>query len=401
MQEKIVILGASAAGLSAAERLRAFNKEAEIWILTQEAEDPYNKCKLVDCLSNELNQNDVFLKKSDFFILNKINLVKNEKAVSIDQKNQLVHFESGLNIYYDKLLVAVGVQPIIPKELSSNKKVFAFNTLADLFKIQNQIKNKNYKKILVLGSGLTGVEVADALVKLKSDVSLVTMADRLLHTLTDTEISALIKKSAEESEIQIYLNDSINKIENYKEGIKAHLKSGSSINCDLIIVAVGAKIDTNLFKNMDIEISDTGIIVNDYMQTKDPKTYAAGDVCSIFDKASKKHVKSSTWPDAVLQGMIAGINMAGQQKKHPGTLAIGASHFFGKDFMACGNWSPCQDQSILSLNQGETLYKFLIDKDGLLVGFSIFGEIKGISFLKNSILTNEIFDIEQFKNKII
>ena len=407
--EQIIVIGISAAGISAISKIRQLNKEVKITAITYETDLPYNKCLLADYLSQTRSETEIYTRNRAFFESNNINLLLGKKVERVlPDKNSIV-LDSGEIMQYDKLLIATGVQQTIPSFAQvSASNLFLFNTSSDAKSLNNYITSKNVQKAVVIGAGLTGVEVVDSLLKRGIDVSLVEYHPRPLFRQLDNHGSEYILKLMHACGAELFLNSIVKefRLDDKRQCVsKVILSYNLELDVDLVVLATGAKIDHDFFVNAGIEISDSGVVVDEYLQTNYSNIYAAGDICRIKDTLSGEYVQSSTWPDAVMQGMIAGCNIAGQQKSYPGisngAFIINNSNFFGKDFFSSGsfggNFSKYYPNSII-LKCDQNLVKIFLDAQNIIRAFYIIGEPSKLSKIKMQVMLSSPISNELIAN---
>lgn len=397
MSKKIIVIGISAAGVSALAKIRQFDKESTVTAISFEHDLPYNKCLLADFVSKDKTEADVYTRNKDFFISNNIDLLLGKKVVRVIPEQQSIVLHDGAVLIYDTLLIATGLQPFVPPiDGVDAQGVFVFNTVDDAKRLMSFIQDRKVKKAVVIGAGLTGVEITDSLTTRSIQVHLIDTADRILNRHVDVYGSTLIQGAMQAAGVQLHLNQSVVSLQADENGY-AHavtLHNGSVIETDLVILATGARIDKQFFHDAGIELTHHGVTVNEYMQTNYPSIYAAGDICRIKDQITGDFVQNSTWPDAVMQGMIAGLHIAGQSKKYPEPLIINNSHFFGGSFYSCGNFTTMTEKTVIKVENERSLYTIYLNAEGYIIGFYVFGEVLHLSKLKSLIVAKTLVSQE-------
>jgi len=385
------IIGASAAGLTAALELRKLDPLANITCITQEADLPYNKCFLVDYLAKEIPQEKLYLRNKEYLKLNKINILYNTQVTSIiaDYQELLVKnlkINLNNNLKYNKLLIATGSSPfkLNIKDINKYNNIFNFHTLEDTLNLNNYIIENKPKKAIIVGAGLTGLEVADSLWRRGLSVDIVDINKNILNNILDPKTASLLEdtilaknNNLINKSIKFYLgykllelnnNLNINSLNKANTAILENLKNNKNINLntDLIILAIGVKanlininnsnqastLDNNTFSNIDnlenlsksikpeFSLINNQIKVDSYLKTNINNIWAAGDVICALDQLSGKYIASRSWPDAIQQGRIAARNIFGRQEKYSGLAPFIRSHFFGLDFVSGGSNLP-------------------------------------------------------------
>ena len=203
---KIIIIGASAAGISAAKEIRKVNNTANILLITEENHMPYYRPYLTEYIKDNSVESrpNFFLNKEDWYKKNNINIIRGEKVIEINHINKTIKTEKNRDLSFDKLILANGSRPFVPmKEAIEKENVFAIRTLDDARAVHD-FSNK-IKKVIVIGGGLLGLETAYALVQKKLDVTIVELAERILPMQLDSEGSYQLESIIRENNIKIYL----------------------------------------------------------------------------------------------------------------------------------------------------------------------------------------------------
>ena len=271
---KVVIIGGGAAGASCAARLRRLDENAEVLILEKTNEISIANCGLPYYISDVIDDRSQMLVSTPekFKTWFNIDVRLNSEVIQIDRENKFILLNSGEKINYDNLVLTLGAKPIIPDFAGMDKtKVFAVRTLFDADRIKTYVKNNNSQKAVVIGGGFIGVEMAENLIKMGLQVSLVEMSSQILAPL-DEEIAAVVQNKMRDNGIELILSDGVK----HFDGQKIVLNSGRKVDFDIVIMAIGIKPETSLAKISGLE-TNRGIKVNEYMQTSDKNIYAAGD----------------------------------------------------------------------------------------------------------------------------
>ncbi|MCF7799772.1 FAD-dependent oxidoreductase [Candidatus Babeliales bacterium] len=391
---RYLIIGASAAGIACASKLRDLDKESEIVVISDQKNLPYNKCILADYLAGNISQDRLFFKKQNFFQDNKINLLLSTKVIKIEPDKNKILTKSGQEFFYDKLFLGLGTRAFVPDIVQDIANIFTFQTFEDIEKISNFIKNNQVKNATIVGSGLTGLECSDVLSKMGIHVNLVIRSDKIMSKQLDKTGSEFIEKLIKKANINLLKNKTIKKI---NKNFLIEFSDNTQIQTDMIIFATGTIANTELALSANIKISEylNGIIVNEFMQTNVENIYAGGDVCVIKNILTNKSMLNHTWPDATMQGFIAAYNMLGENRIYPGVLPTTSSNIFNTSFISCGNIN-CD---ILNTNnfckiiekRDQAFYHKFIIKNNHLIGFLQLGKIENVSKFKEIMLKKENF----------
>ncbi len=409
-----IIIGSSAVGVSAMRKLRSLDADAEIICISDEQESPYNKCFLADYLGQKKTEEQLLTLKADYCADNNIVLMLGTRVEKIDSQAKKIICTtqaavSGKKVVtqelmYDTLLIGTGVSPLMPpiEGAQDSRGVFMFHRQRDATAIMGYLKERSVTQAVVIGAGLSGLEAADALTTHGIAVAVVDRAAHVLGRQVDATGSMFIERKMQEAGVIWRAEQQAKKIISQKGFVTGlELASGELLPAQLIIVAVGATPNSALAKEAGIEVQDGAIVTDNHMMTTMPGIYAAGDVALVRDQLSGSLVRSCTWPDAMMQGMVAASAMAGAPTEYAGMTAITSSSFFGLKFATCG---PVVEAIMVEvpktcevvLQESEELYQALLLQNGILKGFLLVGHTKKVPMLKKALLTREQINLEAY-----
>ncbi|MCF8067363.1 MAG: FAD-dependent oxidoreductase [Desulfobacterales bacterium] len=308
-QNSYVIIGHSAASLTAAQAIRSNDASGDITIIAAEDNLAYSPVLLTYYISGKIGRNDLFLTDTAFYRKNNIKLLQGKRAEKLDTENRMVNLEDGTSVRYDKLLIATGSSP---KKLNISDEtlpgIFTLKTLADADNILSHSASK--KDVAILGGGLIGLQAANALARSGKNITVVIGSSQVMSQNIDQDCSAIISKFIQESGFTVLYNNSVTKISEKQNRLLLALNNGEEIMTDTIIAGKGVSPNIQLTKDSGIN-TNYGIPVNDAMQTNISNVFAAGDVAEGDNLATGKQQIIATWPNACQQGKTAGANMTG------------------------------------------------------------------------------------------
>lgn len=301
---KIVIIGASGAGMSAAEEIRKRNSKCSLTIISKEEVKGYYRPQLSKMLSGNIEFDSIAIKDEDWFNNNNVKLMLSSVVDKIDIKNKKLISIEGKELEYDKLIIASGAEVSVPPIPGKDKKgVHTLRYLKDLIEIKEYAKDK--KTACVIGGGILGLEAASELNNLGLNVTVLERNDRALKRQLDVNGSELLEDIIKDSGVTIRKFASSKEIVGDERVSGVLLEDGETIAADLVIISTGVKPNCE-FVTSDIEINKA-IVVNNMMETNVSDIYACGD-CAEFDG-----VNYALWSEAILQGKAAGINAVGDE----------------------------------------------------------------------------------------
>jgi len=231
---------------------------------------------------------------------------------------------------------------------------------------------------VVIGGGLIGLKAAEGLDLLGKQVTIVELADRILSAAFDRCAGRIVARKMKANGLDVITEDTVVSIEGDGSTITGvTLKSGDVIPCDTVVIAIGVRPAASFLKGSGVEVN-RGVVVNDTMQTSAPGIYAAGDVAEARDFFSGEKNPMPIWPDAYIQGDIAGVSMAGGKKEYEGGLAMNSIEFFKVPTISMGvtNPSPTGEFEVHTfLDQENYLYRKIVLRDGRLAGAVLVGAV--------------------------
>ncbi len=387
MSKQYLLIGASAASFGAMHSIRRVDPHARITLISAESEWPYNKCFLADYLAGAISEQALSIYATPF---DNVELILGQKVTAIDAQNKIVITDKGNSFAYDSLFLGMGSSPWIPSVPGvENPGVFTFHTHADAHGILAYIKSNNVRKIIVCGAGLSGLEAADALAKQGCSVTLIEKSNQVLPWMLLPQSADFLHTKIRECGVQLMLNASVGQISAQNGKVTGAIVNGKLYDADLVIIATGLRANTQLCPSVGIELDSHGVVVNEYLQTNLPDIYAGGDLIGVYDQLTGKPVRSCLWPDAMQQGMHAGMAMAGKPKSYAGISMITSTAFFGIKFAQAG----IIDANAITKSTPEFYHTFALN-DGQLKGFQVLGNEHNLGHLRRILLTGQIISIK-------
>lgn len=403
---KYVIVGASAAGIGAVEAIREVDSAGTITIITDEECSHYSRPMISDFVSGKADIKKINCRNDEFWKENNVEALTGKKATALNLTEKTVQLESGEKIAYEKLLLATGGKPFVPKMEGSDKDgIFTFTTISDAQRLATKIDAINAKSAIVIGAGLIGISVTEALMKRGLKVTMVELQDKILSLLLDAKGSDLVEAVIRKAGVNIVTGQSVQKIlgKPGNDGVVGGvlLTKGDQVPCDLVIVAIGVVPRAELVIGSAVK-TNRGIVVDNLMQTSVPDVYASGDVAEAYDFILNQNRLLPLWPLAVLEGQVAGYNMAGKKTTYTGGTNMSSLKYFGIPIVSIGLANPKEDPTLEVLVQNDAernVYKKLVLKNNFIVGLTLVNSIEraGILFylIKNAI------NVKKFKQKLL
>ncbi len=395
---KYLIIGNSAGGIGAAEAIRQVDRRGTLAIVSDEPYPAYSRPLIAEYLADKCPLEKMLFRPVDFYDQNNIHTLLSKKVRRIDTEGHTIELESGERIGWQKLLLATGGLPVMPQiEGIESEGVFTFTTLDDA-KVIDQFLAKA-ERAVVIGGGLIGVSVTEALVKRGIEVTIVEMEKRILGTILDEEASALAEEALRQNGVSLITGHTVAQINSTKKMVSSiTLDDGSIISTNLVIVAIGVQPRTELVAKTGLRVN-RGIMVNRYMAASCPGVYACGDAAEAYDFIYGENQLTPIWPNAYLGGRTAGFNMAGIPTEYRGGTAMNSLTYFGLDIVTAGMVNPPDNSYEVLHQKSDHAYHKVVLKDGLVVGMVFAGDIEksGIIFS----LMKEGIKASDFKHTLI
>jgi len=329
---RIVVIGAVAAGTSAAAKARRNNDNAEIVIYERDIDISYSGCGLPYYIGKEIEDIDELTPRDPTFFKKKynidvftgyevLNINSDSKEVEVKNLNTNEVFKDS----YDKLIIATGATPFIPQiEGIVNRNVFFLRNVQSARNIKKFIETERPKNAVIAGTGFIGFEMLENLMNDDINVTIVEMQNKITPNL-DEDMATFLENTLKKKNINIIKNTTITKIDD--ESVT--LNDNTVIKSDMVIMATGVRPNTELAREAGIEIGITKAIkVNNKMETSIPDIYACGDCVETFSTITGKPVYRPLGSTANKTGRIAGDNASGGKIEYRGNLSTGIFKLF-------------------------------------------------------------------------
>ena len=399
---KYLIIGNSAGGIGAAEAIREVDRAGAITIISDELYPAYSRPMISEYLTERCPIERMLYRPADFYERNSLRTVLGDKVTKVDFNKHSVKLESGQTLAWQRMLLATGGLPILPKiEGAGLKGVFTFNKLDDAKAIDEFINQYTKRmRAVVIGGGLIGVSVTEALVKRGVKVTIVEMKERILNTMLDEEASAIEEKALAQVGVEIICGRTADSIDRYlsEEVSSVSLNDGRSLPCEMIVIAIGVQPRLELVLGSEIK-TNRGIVVDRHMETSMPDVYACGDAAEAYDFVYGENRLTPIWPNAYTGGRVAGLNMAGTPAEYPGGTAMNSMKYFGVNIVSAGIVTPPDDSYETVSERHGDIYRKVVLKDGMIVGMVFASDIEKSGIIYN--LMKDRVNVDSFKEALV
>ena len=368
-----LIVGASAAGLAAADAILTRDATAEVTILSEEPDPPYCRPLISYWLARE-TPDSLFALPSEFLARTELRLAC--RAAAILPAVKRLRRDSGEELGYDRLLLATGAASTrvgLGGEEAAN--VRGFRSREDARAIDAELA-RGAEKAVILGGGLVGVKAAHALAARGLCATLAIASEHPLSQVVDRVAGDLIAEALAEEGVRVRTGVSPTSFDIRDGRVRSvTFSDGSSEPCDLVVVGKGVVPRTELFAGLGVDVS-AGVPVDQTLRTPWPDVWAAGDAALTYDVAWSRPRLTAIWPMAVEQGGLAGRNMAGADEAYPGSLAMNSLRIGRLHVVSAGITRPpdstYEERSVTERARGT--YRKIVTKHGRLVGTIFAGD---------------------------
>jgi NADPH-dependent 2,4-dienoyl-CoA reductase/sulfur reductase-like enzyme/nitrite reductase/ring-hydroxylating ferredoxin subunit len=321
--DSVVIIGAGAAGDSAAETLRREGYEGRLTLYDPDPDAPYDRPNLSkDYLAGTASPDWIPLHPPEFYRERGIDIVRNRRVAVIEPKSRRIRLENGDTVEFGALLLATGASPIrLPPEMERGKPaVHYLRSFADSKAIVAAAGKA--RRAVVLGASFIGLEVAASLRARKLEVHIVAPDPRPLERVLGPELGDFIQKLHQEHGVTFHLSQKARGID---RGVVT-LENGERLPADLVVAGIGVRPNIELAERAGLTI-DRGILVDERLQTSAPGVYAAGDIARWPDAHTGQAIRVEHWVVAQRQGQAAARSILGESDRFRAVPFFWSQHY--------------------------------------------------------------------------
>lgn len=370
MGARYIIVGAGVAGATACKAVREIDPKGELRLFTEENYPFYSRMRLPEVVSGKSQPERLLIMGASWFQDSAVLFHPGEQVKQLSLEPLGVVSTKG-EYRAERVLLATGGYGFMPPIPGADLQgVLCLRTMADAINIRDQASSAS--KALLIGGGVLGLELGNALRLRGLEVSVVEVFDRLLPRQTDPKAAEILKTAMEAMGFRFYLGVQPKEIQGKNgKAVALLLADGRSLEADLFLVSAGVRPRLELAKVSGIK-TDKAILVNDKLETSVPNVYAAGDC------VEHRGVYYGIWPAAEEQGRVAGINMAGGQASYAGTVMSNQLKVLGIDLLAAGQIDPdgLLDSEVV-FDPERSIYRKLVYKEDKIVGAILLGDTSG------------------------
>jgi nitrite reductase (NADH) large subunit len=371
-KQKLVVVGNGMAGMRAVEELLKLAPELyDITVFGAEPHPNYNRILLSPVLAGEQTIDEIILNPLAWYDEHGITLHAGKKVAKVDRVKRLVISEDGTEAAYDRLLLATGSNPfILPVPGKELQGVITYRDIADTQAMIDA--SQHYKKAVVIGGGLLGLEAANGLMLRGMDVTVVHIMPWLMERQLDDHAGKLLQRSLEARGIRFEIGANTEALIPDRDGrvMAVKFKDGRELPADLVVMAAGIRPNTALAESMGLHVN-RGIVVNDTLQTTtDPRIYAVGEC------AAHRGIAYGLVAPLFEQGKVCATHLAQFGiGRYSGSTTSTKLKVTGIDLFSAGNFMGGESHEEIVLDDPfGGVYKKLVIKDDKLVGACLYGD---------------------------
>ncbi|MGF6949497.1 nitrite reductase (NADH) large subunit [Neobacillus sp. B4I6] len=390
-KQKLVLIGNGMAGVRSIEEILKHSPHSfEITIFGSEPHPNYNRIQLSAVLQGGTSFKDITINDRDWYNQQNIKLFTGETVIKIDTEEQLVKTDKNQEVPYDRLIIATGSIPFqLPLPGVDKEGVITFRTMEDCQKMIETAKH--YKKAVVIGGGVLGLEAAKGLLNLDMEVTVVHNCLNLMERQLDETAAKLLQTELEKQGFHFLFEKETKEILGSKRVEGVSFKDGTEAEADLVVMAVGVRPNIQLAKESGIE-TNRAILVNDYMETNIPNIYAVGE-CVEHRGIVYGLVKPLYDQGKILAKRICGL----ESKGYEGTILSTQLKISGVDVFSVGQFASDESLKLIEIyDELDGTYKKLVFEDSKIVGAVLFGDTRDRTRLLDMITKKQdVADVEK------
>jgi NAD(P)H-dependent nitrite reductase large subunit/NAD(P)H-dependent nitrite reductase small subunit len=370
-RRRLVVIGNGMAGMRTVEELLEFTPDRyDITVFGAEPHTNYNRILLSPLLAGDKSAADIILNTPEWYAERRIALHCGDPVVSVDRRRRVVRSNKGVEIPYDRLLIATGSTPIVlPIPGKDLPGVVTFRDLADVDAMLDSARR--YKTAVVIGGGLLGLEAANALQKRGMKVTIVHLFDTLMERQLDSAAAALLRASLETRGLEFKMPAKTAAILGESRASAVRFDDGSELAADLVVMATGVRPNVELASRAGLRC-ERGILVDDTLQTYDPSIYAVGECVQHRNRTF------GLVAPLLEQARVCAIHLAELGvSRYRGTLPATQLKVAGIELYSAGDFGAADgNEALVMQDHRNGIYKRLVIRDNRLRGAVLYGDAK-------------------------
>ena len=375
--QSVVIAGGGIAALSAAEAVRKHSTDARITLICKEEHLPYYRLNLTRLLAGEITEDDLLIHKASWYQEHAIETLAASEAQFLSSDAKHVTLASGEKISFQKLILALGADPVIPRLPGSDlSQVFTLRTLADARRVLEAAHPGS--RGIVIGGGLLGLEAAGALCSRGVDITLLEGHKYLMPRQLTQTAGRILGEFVGSLGIRLLTQARTKEIAGGGKVSQVILENNQVLSADFVILATGVRACSELAVKAGLPAKG-GILVDDYLVSAHPDILAAGDI------AEHRGICYGAWAAAQYQGKIAGMNALGLNVEFGGIPRSHTLKVLGLPVVSIGQFEPLSCNSLVLEQEEGGSYRRVVLHQGVIIGAVLLGDTQGSAALAGAI----------------
>jgi NADPH-dependent 2,4-dienoyl-CoA reductase/sulfur reductase-like enzyme len=366
-----MVVGTGVAGLAACEAIRSEDKKGDLVFLGDDPHGYYSRPGLAYYLTGEMDEKGLFPWSKNSWLSLNLRFIKGQVTRILPDEHQ-VEIDSASRLGYDRLLIAVGAQ-------ANRLTVPGAQQLEGVVKLDHMEDARRILKLarrgrtaVVVGGGITALELVEGLLSRGLNVHYLLRGDRYWGNVLDEQASRIIEQRLLKKGVKIHYHSELVEVLGKRGKVMGvRLLDGRTLRCEVLAYAIGIRPRVDLAREAGLAI-DRGVLANEYMQTRNPDIYVAGDVAQVYDSISKRSIIDSLWGPAREQGYAAGMNMAGKRTAYVKAIPFNVTRLAGLTTTIIGTVGRGHDEDIVGIARGDSeTWRFLPDAIVAQTGFEV------------------------------
>jgi nitrite reductase (NADH) large subunit len=387
----IVIIGAGPAGVTAVETLRTYDTDSAIIMLSAEPYPPYSPPAMADHFIYDTNAH--LWRDDDWAEQMRVDYRSGVRVTAVSPPDHRLQTTDG-DLAYDKLIIASGSRLYAPLLGADLPGIYNFKSLSAAEELVGRVRSGGAKTAVIVGAGFIGMEIALLLRELGVAVTQVEMLDQVMSAMLDEETAVIALEQMRRRGVDVRLQTKAEAFVGNGRAAGVQLASGDVLEADILIAATGVRPNIDFLADDDLT-HGWGLTVDDHLRTNDPDIYACGDVVETRDRLTGESYVHAIFPNAVEQGRVVGLNLAGFAVAYEGADRMNSLKHLGLPIMACGLKAG---DDVLRVRRNGAL-RTLYLQDDRLVGFQLVGDTHAAGVLRA--LMNRGEDVRPFKDRLL
>jgi len=314
MKYDVIIIGAGQAGLTTAVTLRQKKFNGSILLVGDERHLPYQRPPLSKSfIKEEIPEKRLLLKSKSYFEKNKIDCLSNALVISINRKRKNIRLNDGKEFHYGKLVICTGSSLKRLNLTCGSTNIHYLRTIEDSKQIKSTFRTQN--KLVILGAGYIGLEIASVAINQGLDVTVIELQDKVMSRSVSSNTATFLRRKHEKAGVKFLFKTSVEDIEDQQLQKRIVCNDGTIIYADTVIIGVGISPNTELAIKSGLDCKD-GILVDKLTQTSDINIYSSGDCTNHPNKIFKQRLRIESVQNAVEQSKIVASSIIGEETEY-------------------------------------------------------------------------------------